>query len=556
MSNDLTSKKWKKWTATGMTLALATGLLAGCSGGDDPGKQENQVVRIGVLYGGPENEPYFRQQYTDMYEMMNPNVQFEIVTAVNYDDQRYMQQKPGEEVERPNPYEEMKNLMTGNNPVDVVVIDYGMLRRFTQDNLLQPLDPLIQKDKFDLTDYVDTVIEGIKQAGDNQIFALTPTFTSSALYYNKKIFADNNIEPPQDKMQWADILNLARQVSSGEGEDRTFGFSFNRWSNDGFSSVMSYSESLQLKMWDDKGEKMLVNTDGWADAWDTVYKLYQEDIVPDEEFMQIMYNKMASSDGSYTYDPFGGDLFLKGKVAMTIDGYYYINELRRANDNADKIENFEMVDWDVVTVPTHSSAPDIGGNIYLSQLMGINTKSPNPEGAWDFIKFSNSEDWARLKSRSLHELVARKEFLKPIAGMDYNVNAFTTLKPIPPSTVDEERIYQDNPGIWDVQNVGREMFQKVMSGEMDTRQALAEWEVRGNEILQRIPGADGGVIEPMPMPRVTEEEVTEEVTEEVPAEDTAAEASSEASSEDAAVDEPATDDSAADDTVSTSNTSE
>src|SRR5690606_7027593 len=117
----------------------------------------------------------------------------------------------------------------------------------------------ITQDKFDLSDYVPTVIEGIKAAGDNSIYALTPTFTSSALYYNKKIFADRGVEPPTDKMSWNDVFAKARQLADGEGLDRTFGFSFNRWTSDGFSDVQNYSSALQLRTWDDKGDKMLVN---------------------------------------------------------------------------------------------------------------------------------------------------------------------------------------------------------------------------------------------------------------------------------------------------------
>lgn len=500
-----------KWVKTGMAVTLTAGLLSACSGSNDPGEAENRVLRIGVLYGGSDNEPYFRQQYTDMFEFNNPNITFEIVGAVNYDDQRFQPQNPDEPYVQPDPFEKMKELMTGNNPVDVVVIDYNMLRRFTQENLLQPLDPLVTQDKFDLADYVPTVIDGIKAAGDNQLYALTPTFSSSALYYNKKIFADMNVEPPTDKMEWSDVFAKAQQVVSGEGADRTFGFSFSNWASDGFNGLQTYASALQLKTWDDKGEKMMVNSDQWVEALDTIKGLYTGDIIPDQEFMNLMYEKMSDSSMP---NPAGSDLFVQGKVAMVISGSYYVNELKRYADNAASMSDFEMVDWDVVTVPVSPNNPTAGGNIGLSQLMAINAKAQNSKDAWEFIKFSNSKEWAKLKSRSNYELVARKEFLEPIGGLNYNVDAFTLLTPLPPSSVDMDKIYREKPGVWEAQWIGQEMFQAVIDGTKDSREALAEWETRGNAILEgQSEMNDDGVMIPRPLGDVaTLEEASGEAT--------------------------------------------
>lgn len=487
----LSGMRIRKFALISLTLAMLISLLAACSGGSEE-SAEKRVLRVGVLYGGSDNEPYFRQQYTDMYEMSHPNIEFEIVGAINYDDQRFEQQDPSKPVTQPDPYEKMKEMLNGQNPVDVVVLDYNMLRRLTQDNLLQPLDPLVTQDKFDLSDYVPTVIDGIKAAGDGNLYALTPTFSSSALFYNKKMFTDAGVQPPTDKMQWADVLNLARQVAKGEGEDRKFGFAFSRGQSDGFNDTQIYSQALQLKMWDDKGEKMLVNSDQWEQVWNTVSSLNKEQIIPNQEYYNKMYEKQSAEGG---FDPFYGDLFIKGKVAMTIGDYGYINELKRAADNASKIKDFEPVDWDVVTVPVHPNDPDVGGSIYLSQLMGINSKAQNDKDAWDFIKYSNSKEWAKLKSRSLYEMVARKEFLKPIGGLQYNMEAFTTLKPLPPTSTDADKLYREKPGIWEAQNPGYELFQEVIKGTKTSREALAEWETRGNAVLERLKTNPNGGME-------------------------------------------------------------
>ncbi|MCZ4149055.1 ABC transporter substrate-binding protein, partial [Escherichia coli] len=134
-----------------------------------------------------------------------------------------------EQQEAPDTMESIKKIMTGDNPVDGVVADTSTIRSLIQENMLKQLDPLMQEDKFDTSDIVPSVLEGIKDIGDQSIYALTPTFSSSALFYNKAIFQKAGVEPPTDNMTWDDIFNLATRVTSGEGKDHVFGFAFSTW---------------------------------------------------------------------------------------------------------------------------------------------------------------------------------------------------------------------------------------------------------------------------------------------------------------------------------------
>jgi len=497
MNNQSSSKRprsLRALVAAALALTLALTLLSACSKGEDSGA-ERRVLRVGTLYGSPSDESWFRQQYTDAYELTHPNIEVEIVSGIDWNKQRFNQpQKPGEQVKQPDPYEELKKMLTGERPVDVMVVEYSFLRRMVQDNLLKPLDPLIQQSKLDLSDYVPSVIEGIKSVGDNQIFALTPTFGSSALYYNKKLFQDAGVDLPTDGMMWDDVFALAERVSKGEGKDRKYGFAFNRggWS-DPFWDMNNYAGPLQLKIFDDKAEKMTVNTPEWEQVWTTVTNLYKKKIVPNGQDMQMD----RPMDGNQKYNPFEGDLFLSGKVAMIVDGYWYLNELKIAKDNADKIEGFTMPDWDVVTVPQFPSKVGMGSNIYLNSLMGINQKAENPDDAWDFIQFMNSREWAKLKSRSSQELTARREFLKPIDGLTYNIEAFTKLKPIPPLSTDTEKMLRERPNLEQVRHLAQPLMQEVINGTKTVKEALAEWETKGDAMLQKIKTNPNGPLDPV-----------------------------------------------------------
>lgn len=473
------AKYVRKLLMVTLSLSLLVPLLAACGSGsekEDPAKK--RVLRIGMVYGYGDDDSYMRQQLTDIYEYTHPNVEIEFASAIDNSSYRYEEPKP-EDRKQPDTFAETKKLLTGSNPVDVMLVgDTGLYKKLVRDNLLKQLDPLMQQDKFDTTDIVPTVLDGIKELGDNNIYGLTPTFSSSALFYNKKFFTDAGVEVPKDNMSWEDIFNLAARISSGDGKNRKFGFQFSSWAgSDPFSDITwTYAPPLQLRMYDDKGEKMTVDTPGWEKVWSRIAKLVKDRVTPSSKDVN------QDDNGGY-YNRVSGDNFMSGKVGMVISSYGYVNDLIDVNKNAAKIKNFQKIDWDVVTLPTHPEAPGIGGNIALYDLMSINAKAQNPDDAWDFVKFINSEEWAKLKSRNTWQVVSRKKYIQPKEGLNYNIGAFYALKPVPPSSQDRDEIYRIRPNIGQVEEKGREYFQMVVDGKKTAQEALKEWQTAGDKML-------------------------------------------------------------------------
>ncbi|REE92941.1 multiple sugar transport system substrate-binding protein [Paenibacillus taihuensis] len=488
----------KRTAAAAISTLMITSTLAACTKGESDSDADRHVLRVGFMYSNSDNDPYLRQQFTDSYELLHPNIDIEIVSAINYDDQRFDQPDPNKP--QPDPYEKMKEMLTGSNPADVVILESAYLKRAVQDNLLKQLDPIIQEDEFDIDDFVPTVINGIKDAGDGYLYALTPTFSGSALFYNKKLFNDAGVSLPSDNMQWPDVIALAKRLAKGDGQDRKFGIAFNRWGGDPFYDSQSYAAPLQLKMFDNKAEKMTVDQPQWRKVWNDLAGLYKEKIVPTGQDLGggggRPLDVAGASAGKEVYDPFQGDLFINGRLAMTVAGYDYVNELAKAKDYAAK-NNKPAVDWDVVTVPQFQEAPGIGGNIYLSNLMAINNKAQNPDDAWDFIRFNNSKEWAKLKSRSTYEMVSRKSFLKPKEGMSYNIDAFYALKPVPPQDVELDKLYRDRPNLYQVQNLAQPLFQDIIQGKKSVEDALKEWQTKGDALLQKIKDNPSGPLDPV-----------------------------------------------------------
>lgn len=470
-------KNWvRKLLTVTLVLTMIIPMLAACTNKDEVVPGQERVLRIGMQYGGYD-DTYFRQQWTDTFEITHKGIRIELVPALDGADMRY--DNSGDPKKQPDRYEAMKKLLNSANPVDIIVTDSFQFRKLVEEGMLKQLDPLVQKDSIDLSDFVPTVIDGIKAMGDNSLYGLAPTFSSNALFFNKKLFSDANIAPPTDNMTWDQVFTLAANLSKGDGADRKYGFSFNRYSgSDVFSDMMNlYITPLNLRMFDEKGEKMTVNTPQWEKVWTTVSDLAIKKIVPPANGSETPVQTPENEN------PFGHDNFLSGKVAMAIGDYNYINtELSDAMKNADKIKGFTKFDWDVVTMPSHPESPGVSGGSQLYNIFAINQKAANPDDAWEFMKFINSEDWAKLRSRSSWEMVSRQKYIKPKDGTNINVSAFYKTKPVPPTKTDMEKFMMDG-SYWQINQLGTELMQQVIEKKKSVADALKEWETKGNQIL-------------------------------------------------------------------------
>jgi multiple sugar transport system substrate-binding protein len=503
--NNLKNKTLRKVIAVSLALLLMIPLLTACLGGNNSEVETQQVLRLANDNGwvGEYGEAF--REFTELYEFSHPNITMEYMELV--EENRYYYGENQNQEERPDPYKKLKEAMTGPNPPDVVFLNYNNLGDLVDENLLMPLDAYITKDEMDLTKFVPAVIEGIKRYGDGQMYALAPYFSSSAIIYNQGIFDNAGVPYPTDEMTWSETFDLARRVSGGEGEDRNFGFAFTTYQgSDPFWDLQQYTAPLQLKTFDDNGDKMTVDSAQWADAWEMMVSLRQEKITPEPP----NYEEMDHSEPR-SYNPFEHDVFMSGKVAMAIADSHYLNQIIDANKNADRIEGYDPIRWDIVSLPTHPEAPGIGGNVWMNGIMAINAKAQNPDAAWDFVKFVNGEDFARIKSKSSYQLMSYQEYNKPRGGESYNMEAFYKLSPAPAQ--DQSELYRKYPNLWEVQNIGQMKFQEVLKGDKTVEEALAEWQTEGDARLKEMrenPTEQGGEIG-IPRPIETFEESSTEV---------------------------------------------
>ncbi|MDG0812249.1 ABC transporter substrate-binding protein [Cohnella rhizosphaerae] len=176
----------KSWSFAMASLLVAVPVLGACTDGPERSDKERRTLRIGMVYGSKDNESYVRQQMTDMFEVDHGNIDVEFVYGIDYNDMRFAtdEERKNQNVD---PHAKLKELMEGDNPPDVVMTDIVSMKKLSSENLLKPLDDYIKRDKVNLDDFLPAVIDTLKAQGDGQIYGLSPTFSSTALFYNKKV---------------------------------------------------------------------------------------------------------------------------------------------------------------------------------------------------------------------------------------------------------------------------------------------------------------------------------------------------------------------------------
>ncbi|WP_037289844.1 ABC transporter substrate-binding protein [Saccharibacillus sacchari] len=497
-------QKEKSLSWKGVAAALtALFLLPGCfsAGSEQPSveapeegvssgvkSEESEVantLRIGIVTGEAEDR-YYRETYTDIYEYMHPELDIEIVPAIDTTRYRYLD-PDSEQVRTRVPLEELQKLTEGKASVDVLILDAEMLRSAVDKGWTQPLAPYMEKTGEAEQEFAPAVINGLKDLGGGQLYALTPDYASSALYYNVDWFERHNVKPPEDGMTWDEAFALAR-AASGEDEEgaTTYGLSFTpTLAEDPLWAIRAYTEPLGLSTFDLESEEMKVDTPQWLELWTELADMTKQEAIP---------LALRAATDPEKYDPFGGDLFLGEKAAMTIADSSYASDLQTAARNAQRISGFDPFEWKTVTVPVHPGKEDIGASVKLGDTFSIVSSSTRKDEAWEFIRFVTGE---RVQAMELHDPYRMPSRLDAIASeaekYGYRSDAFTKLRPAEPIAEREDQAVQANPQLWQIGDAGRQLFQRVLEGQIPAKQALEQWENEGRRWLKG-PFTDEGTL--------------------------------------------------------------
>ena len=206
---------------------------------------------------------------------------------------------------------------------------------------------------------------------DGKTYGIPAGFTTHVIYFNKKLFDDANVPYPTEEWTWEEFAEKAQKLSRPEEKVYGFGvlakpdpYDFEQflWS---FGSSYISPDGKTLK--------------GYIDS--------PESAAAAQLFADLVKNKAGVLVGSKDQQS-GDDIFKAQKIAMWESGIWPMNGFKSAD-----------IDFGVALLPRK-------GNNSPKSVMSVSAVSmwkgsKHKDAAWEFIKFYNSEEAAKLRVADL-----------------------------------------------------------------------------------------------------------------------------------------------------------
>lgn len=441
----------------GIMLLIIMSLVSGCFGRESDVETVNKVKgTIKVVY--QDNEAFYRD-YGQLFKLKQPDIDVEVVSK----SELYSKfGDPDFDFET-----ESQKLLDKYKP-DVLLLDETSFKEFAQGGKLYAIDGVIKRDRYDIEGFMPGLIDRIKAMSKGTLYGLSPTINTTVLYYNRDLFKEHNIEPPRNQMSWKEFFELATSISNAGGTDKPL-YALAQEFGGADSLMYSIASSTGLRMFDAKGEQLLINSEGWKEAIQQA---------TDAVRSKALYIPPATK-GPQPIEP-GKELFFTGQAAMKLGTPWDLEHLR------DK--KAEKINWDVVTTPVDPATPDETGNITIREIYAIAADSDNKEAAWELVKFINGTEMAKVASRTTVGLIptipSRPEYFKELDGR--STEAFYALKPKELSALD---------ALWGSKNVPddfnssfrpllTEALQAIIDNRKSVDEAVNELQTKGQEALR------------------------------------------------------------------------
>ncbi|WP_409347003.1 extracellular solute-binding protein [Paenibacillus sp. MBLB4367] len=439
-------------------LLLATSLLA--AGCEKQPEAASKPAVSGKLKTSQTKQQYYRD-YGDLIDTKFPELEMEFADETLNNPSISLQSAVIDSIDK--------------EQADIVsFVGIDMYENMVKSGKILDLEPYIARDRFELSGFLPSVTDLLRDKGNGKLYGLSVRFFSSALAFNKSLFDQKKIPYPTDRMSWTDVMNVAGQFAQeGGGEQRNIGFFT---SKNVFVSPSSYvtmiGKTNGLSLIDAEAKELLLGSPEWRNVIRLIVDAYAKGaLLPPEEAKAYTNQEVnALSESS--------DLFKAGRAAMTLTSTDLINKMKAME---------LMFDVGFVTAPVDPQMSD--GTIHVSPatIFAIDARSQNPDTAWEIIKFVVSDQVARITERNTNT----SQFTTRIHVLDKET-AGTSLEPFykQPKLDSRSTIGKMNPKLRpDFERklfglIDRELI-AVYKGEQTTDEAVASILKQGQPLLSR-----------------------------------------------------------------------
>lgn len=377
-------KVWRKAVIGSLGLALvSSGLLAAPKAFAGPDMKQT----LKVVYS---SEAAFDKDYGNAFSKKYPLTEFEVI-APDYGKLDY------------------DKLIAKHSP-DLVMLDPYNYRQMAEGKKLKDLEPLMERDDYDTAALYPGLIDELKKQGGGELYGLSKSVQTNALFYNADLFEKYNVEPPKDGMTWEEVLKLARKFpTAGDKDSRIWGLS----SFGSANLAMQIARTEGLSPIDPETLKVTSNTPAWKKAYDISIGATKSGVL-DEKISLSAKNYLQSSP------------FVMGRSAMVVSS---VTELKNLQAAKSSVKNYKPFTLGIAAGPADSEGRNSTGDFYTSDIFAVPAQASNVEGAWDFIEYVTGEEYAEAyySAKTPDNINLLSRMVDEYAG--YEADAFYRLKP-------------------------------------------------------------------------------------------------------------------------------
>ncbi|MBD8499531.1 ABC transporter substrate-binding protein [Paenibacillus arenosi] len=386
----------------------------------------------------------FHVKYGRLFNSRYPNIEIEVIQSTD----------AGEvEFESASALEKLNRMLEREKP-DVLLLNQDEYNELSSLGKLYHLEPIMKQEQFDAEGYAPGVIDMLRERGNGSLFGLATTLNARFLYYNVDMFKDKQMDLPVNSMQWKEVIELAARFHNGRtDENATYGFIDNEASD----VMWSVSTTMGLQLFDAEGKNVLLQSDGWKQAFQLTVDAIQQKSV------SVRPSGQSGDPGSRYI--MAMNKFLNGDIPMIMSDSSF----------ASRIGESSKMNWGMVSAPIDPARVDESTLTYATQIFAIAAKSDNKQDAWAFVSFMNGVEMAKIISRTGgSDLPARKEYLP--RSLERDEETLYMLKPSKHRVNEQwkknipESFYQAYTPMLN------EALHAVASGEKTLEQAIAELE--------------------------------------------------------------------------------
>jgi multiple sugar transport system substrate-binding protein len=267
----------------------------------------------------------------------------------------------------------MKTRLIGGEAPDVFYLDAFEAPGLIAKDVLEPLDGYV-KPEFDVADFEKPLLNAFK--ADGKTYGFPKGFSTLAMFYNKKDFAEAGIKNPP--ATWEELQDAAKKLTKRDG-DKVVRYGMGVAPE--IARQMYMTQAFGGSVSDDKGNASF--------ASDAALKGLQ--LVVD------MHNKDKSSgEPKEVGAGWGGEMFGQGKASIVFEGNWAIPFLANT---------FKDVDYGTAELPTVNGKK---ATMAFTVAYVMNKASKQKEAAWTLISYLTGKEGMKTWTSKGFELPSRK----------------------------------------------------------------------------------------------------------------------------------------------------